>query len=165
MKKLILVLTMLLFSTTAMAAWTATAKKSEYFPFKWGNDAYMFCFEIEVISDANASGDLKLSTLLKNTYGEQEADELMKRIAGSVLYWIDYEPGGVTPTTESTITIDKETTALIFSELVTTAATAEGWRGDTDTSKYVPVTDVILAMTSMDNTTQATIKLWFLGGN
>ena len=149
MKKLILVLTMLLFSTTAMAAWTATAKKSEYFPFKWGNDAYMFCFEIEVISDANASGDLKLSTLLKNTNGEQEANE----------------PGGVTPTTESTITIDKETTALIFSELVTTAATAQGWRGDTDTSKYVPVTDVILAMTSMDNTTQATIKLWFLGGN
>ena len=165
MKKLILVLTMLLFSTTAMAAWTVSARTSEYFPFRWGNDAYMYCFEIYVISDAGASGDFKLSDMLKTKYGEQKAEKLMKSIAGSVLYWVDYEPGDLTPTTASQITIDKETTALIFDETVTVAGTAESWRGDTDTSKYAPITDIILAMSTLTNTKTATIKLWFLGGN
>ena len=164
-RKLILAILISFFLTIpAMAAWTVTAAYCDGSPYSWGSNTYLFCFDISVLSDAGSSGDQVLSTLLTTAYGKKESDRLMRSIEGAALYWVDYTPGAVTPTTESTITIDKENGYLFFSEAVTTAATAQGWKGDTDTGRLMPLTEVTLAMTTLANAKNATIRLWFYGG-
>jgi len=165
MKKLILTVLVSLFLTLpAMAAWTVTAQYCDGSPYAWGPDTYMYCYQLNVLSDASSSGDMSLSSLLATQYGAQEASRLMRQIQGNGLYWVDYQPGAATPTTASTITIDKETTALIFTQTVGIAGTAEGWPGDSNTAKMVPITNVVVAMTTLADATNAIIKLWFYGG-
>ena len=178
MKKLFLILAVVLISSTAMAAaGTMTATQCAGSPYSWGNNVQMYCFEILHISGSSASGDKVLSTMLETAYGAQQKDKLMRAIAGHALYWVDYLASGAAnaPTTAALITIDKEgmtvagasaatAGALIFSETVATAATSEGWPGDIDTGKLVPITDVTLAMGTLADTKRAVVRLWFYGG-
>jgi hypothetical protein len=165
MKKLLITI-FCLFAVPAMAAWTPTLTACDGQPFAWGGGGYMFCYELSATSDAGSSGDTLLSTMMTTAFGKQESEKRMRQLAGTALFWVDYVPDGTdTPETASTITIDKETSALIFSVVVATAGTAESWRGDIDTGTVVPLTDLTIAMTTFTNTKIAVIKLWFYGGN
>jgi len=168
MKRLLLI-AFLLFTFSAIPAmaadWTVvTAAVCDGSPYAWGDNSYLYCYKISATSNADSSGDHTLSTMLTTAYGAQESEKRMRQLAGTTLFWVDYEPGSVTPTTETQITIDKETTALIFDETVTTAATAQSWRGNNDTTSYAPITDVTIAMTTLADTKTANVYLWFLGG-
>ena len=167
-KRLVLICLVLFFATSAIAVdWTVvTAVQNDGAPYAWGGGCYMYCYKVSMLSNAaDASGDWTLSTMLTTAYGAQSADRLMRQLEGTALFWVDYEPGATAPDTEAQITIDKETGALIFDSTVTTAATAEGWAGNIDTTSYAPITDVTLAVGTPGNAKTLNIYLWFLGGN
>ena len=167
MKIIKLFLTILIFfllTLPAFAAWTVTASQCAGGPYPFGNDM-VYCYQISATSDANASGDQTLSTLLETAYGAQDASRMMRQLAGTVLFWVDYIPDGTaTPTTATTITIDKETAALVFNQTVATAGTAQSWPGNATMGSLVPLTDATVAMTTLANEKIAVIKLWFYGG-
>lgn len=169
MKKLILSICFLfLIVPFAHASWTVAVSLDRSFDYDDGSRMYVFKFDCA--SDASSSGDLALTTLLKTntaygaTAGERElkVNEMMKQISGGVLYYIKYQPDTVAvPSTQSTITIDDETTALVFSEQVTTAATAQGWEGCKDTADtFPPITDLTVAATTLGNEDEAVIWVW-----
>jgi len=169
MKKTILVaLILILTGSLSHAAWTVTASLDR--AFDYGNGERMYVFKLDCTSDASSSGDIVLATQLKanEAYGASSAirevkiDQLLKHVWGGVLYYVKYEPDGTaTPTSESTITIDDETGALIFSEAVTTAATAQGWEGGKDTGDtFPPVTALTIAATTLANEKEAIIWIW-----
>ena len=166
MKKLFLVvLISLMLHVPAIAVdWTAvTAAQNDGSPYAWGSDSYLYCYKVTMLSNAAAaSGDWTLSTMLTTAYGQPKSDKLMRELQGTVLFWVDYEPG--TADTEAAITIDKETGALIFDSTVGTAETAESWAGNVDTTSYAPITDVTLAVGTPGNAKTLNIYLWFMGG-
>jgi len=165
--RLVLMFLVVFFTTSAMAAdWTVvTAAQNDGAPYAWGGGSYMYCYKVSMLSNASdASGDWTLSTMLQTAYGDDSV-RLMRQLEGTALFWVDYEPGSTAPDTEAQITIDKETGALIFDSTVTTAATAQSWAGNVDTTSYAPITDVTLAVGTPGNAKTLNIYLWFLGGN
>lgn len=178
-KKLFIVLMISLFlAPLAIAAdWTAVAvTKCDGSPFPWEDKLRLYCYDISVTSNADSSGNHTLTTLLQTAY-PQTHKKLHRELQGSVLYWVDYFPDQTdTPTSESTITIEKEWGKItdgvltadngyeFFSEAVGTAANSEGWPGSIDTGLSVPIFDITLSMTTLANTKKAVVRLWFLGG-
>lgn len=142
-------------------AWTkAVTLLSPRWAFKRGDGTELYCFQLDVTSDASSSGDITLSTELTTTYGAKESERMMEKIEGSSLHWITYIAGSVTPTTASTITVDDQLGLLLFSEAVSVAGTDQAWAGIKDTVD-APLTDAIIAMTTLANEKTATVYFWF----
>ena len=164
MKKfwMLLVPLCLLIAAPSFAAWTVTVTQDRV--ADWDGGQRMYVYKFVCTSDASGSGDITLSTELVTTYGASRGAMILRDgVAGGMLYAVKYKPDGTaTPTSESTITIDDETGALIFSEAVTTAATPQVFDGTVDSGFAVPVLDVVLAATSLANAKVANIYVWIL---
>jgi len=139
-------------------AWTKAVTLNKTFDLGNGETRYVFAYT--VTSDAGNSGDITLSTELTTTYSASESKRIMNLIAGGVVEAVKFEPGAATPTSQGTITLDDETGALFFSEEVAVAGTAEIFAGDVDSSFFVPITELVLACTTLANTKTAIIYVW-----
>ncbi|MHC4292664.1 MAG: hypothetical protein ACYSTX_00085 [Planctomycetota bacterium] len=166
MKKLLTVLVAIffvipIFNTPALAAWTKTLElDSEY---TRGDGRKLFRLKLTVTSDASASGDITLSTELESAHGTDKGKTYMQRMAGGVLYGVEYVPDGSdTPTSQGTITIDTADGTLLFSEQVAVAGTAEFFNGDVDAGTFPPFTDLIIACTTLADTKKAIIYIYIL---
>lgn len=142
-------------------AWTyAITKLSPAHTFVRGDGRMLICYQLAVVSDTNASGDITLSTELATTYGAKEAEKLMDQFAGCCLHWVSFVAG--TSTAEPTLTIDDANGFVAFSEAITDGTVSQGWAGDKDTIS--PLTDAIIACGALaDATTKtATFYFWFI---
>lgn len=138
-------------------AWTVTASVDKTAVL--GNGEKRFTFKLACTSDASASGDQTLSTLLQTALGKKLANFYMEQIRGGYFFGVEYEPDGTdTPGSNPTVTVDNENDTLILSREFT-AATADFEPGTNQTGMYVPITDLTLASTTFDNTKKADIRL------
>lgn len=138
-------------------SWTVTASVDKNAIL--GSGERQFTFKLACTSDANASGDQTLSTLLNTALGSKQRDLYMNRIRGGFLFGVEYEPDGSdTPTSNPTVTIDNENGTLILSREFTADA-ADFEPGTNQTGMYVPITDMIIASSTLDNGKKASIRI------
>lgn len=142
-------------------AWTVTATLSRN--FEWTNGQSMYVFRLACLSDADASGDFTLSTLLTTSEGAIKSDMFMRCIGGGLPYQVEYipAPATTTPTSNPTITIDNQGGVNIFSYEFT-AAVRDIQPCNVVKGAYVAVTDLIIASTTLDNTKTANVDIWIL---
>lgn len=138
-------------------AWTVTAALEGSFDRE---DGTYFKFVLTCTSDAGASGDQTLSTLLASAYDWKIKDTIMNQILGSELMWVEYLPDGTaTPTSDPTVTIDNGNESNIFNYAFT-AATKEIVAGAEELGAFPVVKDLIFASTTLANTKKAVFNIW-----
>lgn len=161
MKKLFITLLICLFSSPVMAAWSVyTMEYVRTFDHK--NEQELSLLKVTGTSDAGNSGDLKMSTGLIATHGADQGRLYWERLQGGFLYAVEFVPGAVTPTTQTTITIDTADGTLIFSEELAVAGTGEMFSGKVDSDFLVPLIDFIFAATTLAADKTAIFYIWIL---
>lgn len=138
-----------------MAWTTAITTLSGQHTFVRGDGRILTCFVLTATSDASGSGDLTLSTELTATYGAGKAEQLMQKVRGSSVHYVNYYAG--TATTEALITVDDQEGLIQFTDTVATAANDEGFAGTGG-----PLIDAIIAVGTLANTKTAVIHFWFI---
>ena len=156
-----LALIIVLVATPAFAAWTVTFETTGYpISYDHSDGSQMHVLKIKCISDANASGNQTLSTLIATAYGganKPAAVAMKNKIAGGYFYCMKYSLAQES-TAPTFAVADEVGTSLNASAGGTTGGGS--FRGNLVTDQYVPVTDLVFSSTTLGDTKIMYIYFW-----
>jgi hypothetical protein len=129
--------------------------------FDWKNNQQMIVYKVNVVSDAGASGDQTLSTLINTAFGAASSGARLwkDKFAGGLFYSMKYIYA-VEVTAPTYAVADEVGTSLIAAATATTGGGS--LPGNAVTTQMQPVTDIVFSSTTLGDTKAGILYFWFL---